>query len=102
MSILPFRHLRNIDGTYRIECLLIVYRQKLGKHPDFLKPVGDNITGYYTKYFLSIEDNILSEEQAVRKANDYNKKYDSLIEKCEDTGDWSDFPFKDCEIIYYK
>lgn len=97
-----FYTVKNNDNTFRVECRLIVYREKFGKHPDFLKPTGDKATGYYTKYFLLIEDTIPSESAANDIAAKYASSYDALVKKCEDTGEWTDFPFKDCEIIFYK
>lgn len=93
---------KNNDNTFRVECRLVVYREKLGKHPDFLKPTGDKATGYNTKYFLLIEDDISSESTANDIAAKYASSYDTLIEKCEESGDWTDFPFKDRAIIFYK
>lgn len=92
----------NPDNTFRIECRLVIYREEFGKHPDFLKPIGDAVTGYYTKYFLLIEDDILSKDLAEKACAKYDSLYAKLIENCENTGDWTDFPFKNNDIIYYK
>ena len=92
----------NNDGTYRIECKLIVYRNLHGKHPDFLKPEGNAKLGFNTKYFLLIEDNIADKSNAISKANKLNADYNKIITECENSGDWTKFPFKNSPIIYYK
>lgn len=94
--------IKNNDDTYRIECKLIVYRALHGKHPDFLKPEGDEQMGFNTKYFLLIKDDISNESEANLLAHELNTKYQTLITVCEDSGNWDNFPFKHCPIIYYK
>ena len=101
-KIESFYPVNNNDGTYRIECRCIIYRTLLGKHPDWAKPTGDATTGFNTKYFLLIEDNIPSKVDAQKKANELNAKYTDIIEICESTGNWSKFPFTNKPIIYYK
>lgn len=64
----------NNDGTYRIECRCIIYRAMLGKHPNWAKPQGNAKDGFYTKYYLLIEDNITSLATAQKKVDDLNKK----------------------------
>lgn len=97
-----FGAIENNDGTWRIECVCIIYRALHGKHPDWAKPTGDAITGFNTKYFLLIEDDIKSMMKAVTRAEELEAQYGDLVRNCENTGDWTDFPFKDKEIIYYK
>lgn len=98
-----FYAMKNPEGTYRIECMICIYREKFGKHPDFLKDLeGDAHTGFNTKYALLVRDDIDSEVSASALASDYNHQYDDLITSCEDTSDWKQFPFKDCEPIYYR
>lgn len=92
----------NGDGTFGVECRVIVYRAKLGKHPDFLKPIGDEKFGFNTKYYLLVDDDIPTLEEATTKANEYNEKYGAMLTKCEDTCNWDEFPFKDALIVYYK
>ena len=92
----------DMSGTYHIECRCVIYRAKYGKHPDWAKPEGDKDMGFNTKYFLLIEDNIQSESEAKKKAQYYEDKYADMIRKCEDTGNWDVFPFKNNEIVYYK
>ena len=101
-EFLPFQPVKNIDDTFAVECRIVVYREKLGRHPDFLYPVGDAETGFYTKYFLLIEVDIPDMKTAENLAKRYNDKYANIIDNCENTGDWSNFPFKDKEIVYYK
>lgn len=92
----------NRDGTYRIECRCVIYRASLGKHPSWAKPEGDARLGYNTKYFLLIEDDIQTEADAIKKANEYEAKYGNILVQCEDTGDWRNFPFTNKLIVYYK
>ena len=37
MTASNFTIVDNKDGTHRIECLFVVYREKFGYHPDFLQ-----------------------------------------------------------------
>lgn len=90
------------EGTYHIECRLVVYRAMLGKHPDFLHPTGDPVDGFYTKYYLLIEDNISSEITADEHCDKLEHDYGTIIENAEQTGNWDKFPFKDSAIVYYK
>lgn len=90
------------EDTYRIECRLVVYRAKLKQHPDFLHPTGDAKDGFYTKYYLLIKDDISSEQAADDSCDKLETDYRTIIETAEDTGDWSRFPFKNCQIVYYK
>lgn len=91
------------DKSYWIECRIVIYRHKFGKHPDFLKKYEGNARdGYNTKFFLLIEDNFKTENDAKAKAMIYSNKYDEIITKAENTGDWSAFPFRTNEIVYYK
>lgn len=92
----------NNDGTYRIECRCIIYRAMLGKHPDWAKPQDDAKDGFNTKYYLLIEDDIVSLAAAQKQANNLNHKYSDILTKCEDTGNWTSFPFTDRPIIFYK
>lgn len=90
------------ENTYHIECRLIVYRAKLGKHPDFLKPTGNSVDGFNTKYFLLIEDDIASKTDADKRCDELERDYGEIIINAEDTGNWDKFPFKDKLIVYYK
>lgn len=92
----------NGDGTFGVECRVIVYRALLGKHPDFLKPEGNEKEGFNTKYYLLVADDIATLEEANQLAKEYNKKYSAIQNKCEKTGNWDEFPFKDALIVYYK
>ena len=83
--------MENNDGTWRIECVCIIYRALHGMHPDWAKPTGD-----------ASEDGIKSMMKAVTRAEELETQYGELVRNCENTGDWTDFPFKDKEIIYYK
>lgn len=59
-------------------------------------------SGFNTKYYLLIADDIASLAAAQTQANDLNQKYGDILTKCEDTGDWTAFPFTDKPIIFYK
>jgi len=97
-----FFHVAHYDKTYGIECQITVYRALLGKHPDFLKAYEGDRYGYNTKFYLLIEDCIEDEAAAEEKCQELNRKYSDLIIRCEETGNWDDFPFKDKEVVYYK
>ena len=101
-SFKAFYPVDNNDGTYRIECRCIIYRAMLSKHPDWAKPQGDAKDGFNTKYYLLIEDDIASLATAQKQADDLNHKYSGILNKCEDTGDWTTFPFTDRPIIFCK
>ena len=96
-----FYPLDNGDGTWRVECRCIIYRELHGVHPDWAKPVGNAKEGYNTKYFLLVEDD-LSELSANEKAAEYNEMYGNLLTACENSGNWDDFPFTNRPIVYYK
>lgn len=97
-----FYPVNNQDGTYRIECKCTIYREMLNKHPDWAKPEGNAKDGFNTKYYLLIEDDIASLTIAQKQADDLNHKYSDILTKCENTGDWTTFPFTDKPIIFYK
>lgn len=106
-----FSAVNNNDGTFRIECLFIVYFEKFKHHPDWL--VGDNaIDGYHkptprdlregvsTKFWILVEDNILPDAINARLAS-YRNKYDKLIPKLEnDDSRWNEFPFQNPKLHY--
>lgn len=93
-------------GLYDIICQIVIYREKLGKHPNFLQKYvneeRDKKEGYYTKFYLLIKENLLNENEAVAEVDYLTEQYSSLIGTCEDTGNWDSFPFKNREVIYYK
>ena len=100
-----------VEGKYIVVFRITIYREKLGKHPDFLKSFGDEKhrkDGFSTKFwFLAKDENgnelvELSKEEATNISNVMNEKYVDMLYRCEDTGDWDEFPFKNCEIIYHK
>lgn len=80
----PYVGVRNVKGKVRV------------------KTHEDAKDGFYTKYYLLIEDNITSLATAQKQADDLNQKYSDILNKCEDTGDWTAFPFTDKPIIFYK
>jgi hypothetical protein len=95
--------IKNPEGTYRIECQFVVYREKFGRHPKFLKGCEGNARdGFNTKFWFLVEDD-LDKEEAKRKLVEYQTKYDELIISIEnDDTRWEEFPFKDNVITYSK
>lgn len=91
-----------LENTYRIECKIVIYRNMLGKHPDFITVTGNEHDGFYTKYWLLINDDIPTQSEADEMCNNYNKNYNTIISEAEHSGDWSKFPFKDRPLVYYK
>ena len=100
----PFYITENNDKTWNIECRIIVYREILKEHPDFLKQYQGNAkNGYNTKFYLLIEENIPDKNIAQRLVDDYNQKYAAIIDQCESTGNWNNAEFlKTKPVIYYK
>ena len=98
----PFFIMQNEDKTFRIECKIVIYRHLLQFHPNFVHPIGDDIDGFYTKYYFLIKDNISTKEEAKIETKQLNEMYKNIIEHAENTGDWEKFPFKNNTIIYYK
>lgn len=96
-----FNVIENNDGTWHIECRCVIYRALHNKHPDWAKPIGDAITGFYTKYYLLIEDNFKTMLKAILRAEELENQYAALITECENTGNWGNFPFADNLIVYY-
>lgn len=94
---------KNMNGKYDIECSIFYLNEKFkDKYPDFLESYkGSNKWGYNTKFVLLVEKD-LDLDTALELVMDLDKKYSKLISKCYDTNDWSQFPFKDAEIIFYK
>lgn len=99
------------EEKYIVGFTITIYREKLGKHPDFLSDFGNPLThrdGFSTRFwFLAKDENgndleNLTKEEAIYIANSMNDKYSNLIYSCEDTGIWDDFPFKNCLLIYHK
>lgn len=93
----------NPEGTKRIECRFIVYREKFGHHPSFLKDYEGNAReGFNTKFFFVVVDD-LSDEEAETKLLEFEEKYNDIVTNIEnDDTKWDEFPFKDCPISYYK
>ena len=100
-----FTIIKNYDGsdTYRVECRIVIYREKLKCHPAFLEPYqGDKVMGFNTKFWLLIKDDISDKDKACRLCAKLNELYATIIQKAENTGNWAQFPFKDCTVTYYK
>ncbi len=100
-----FTVIKNYESqeTYRVECRIVIYREKLKRHPEFLEPYqGDRVNGFNTKFWLLIEDNIPDKDKAYRLCTRLNELYAAVIRKAENTGNWAQFPFKNCTVTYYK
>ena len=98
-----FQLVDNEDGTFRIECRFIVYRELFKKHPSWTYPTGDEKTGFYTKYYFLVEDDIMGNIPADAKIHFYRQEFDKLITEIENNpARWDEFPFKDRPIVYYK
>ena len=91
----------NPEGTKRIECMFVVYREKFKHHPSFLKDLeGDEKNGFNTKFFFIIEDDLTDAESLLSY---YKEKFDTLLYEIEeDDNRWEDFLFKDNVLSYWK
>ena len=99
-----FSIIENPEGTYRIECMFIVYRQKFGHHPDFLPQDEEKGAreGFNTKFWFLVDDD-LTKNNAEKTVEEYQQKYDVEIRKIEnDDTLWDTFPFKNNIVIYAK
>lgn len=99
------------QGKFIISLKIVIYRHKFGVYPDFLASFGtpDKIRfGYTTKFWYLCEDENgkvyenLTEEEAKNIVATLEEKYGAMIENCEETGDWSNYPFKNLDLIYHK
>lgn len=95
-----------IEGRYKVTFAIIIYRNKFGCYPDFLKGFDTPKAardGYSTKFWYIVPDAVdLSYEDACELRDKCEKEYGELITNCENTGDWSNFPWKNAELIYSK
>ncbi|MBO5435066.1 hypothetical protein J6A31_04515 [bacterium] len=91
-----------LKGRYVVTLAITIYREMLGKYPDFLSEfeTPNAIRDGYTTRFIYIctkpdgTDAIdMSEADAKALADEYENKFSSVIDKCESTGDWSQSPF---------
>lgn len=104
MNDSPFSIVKNDNGTYHIECLFIVYREKFGHHPDFLPQDEERgkREGFNTKFWFLVMD-YLSAAEAQRRLTNYENLYSALIHEIEnDDTRWDEFPFKNKQIVYCK
>ena len=99
------------QGKFIVSLKIVIYRHRLGCYPDFLANFGtpDKIRdGYTTKFWYICEDENgneyanLSEDEANKVATMLEEKYSAMIETCEDTGNWNNYPFKNLTLIYHK
>ena len=95
------------NGKFRVECALVIYQAAGKPYPDFLDNIkGDPDEGYNTKFYIALTDDIDDAKKIITLVKKYRRKYDKLLTECENTGDWSKFPFDpnadDFEICYYK
>lgn len=94
----------NPEGTYRIECLFVVYRERFGHHPRFIHVDEEKgrREGFNTQYYYLVEDDI-NKNEAKNKLKEYQEKYDDFLYDIEnDDRLWKRFPFKNNTIIYCK
>ena len=91
---------------YIVSVLIIIYRNKLGCYPDFLKDFENPKAareGYDTKFWYVVPDaTSLSYSDACKLRDKYETEYKKLIDTCEETGDWSEYPWRDAVLIYHK
>jgi hypothetical protein len=99
-----FTIVSNGDGTFRIEMMFTVYREKFGHHPSWL-PCDEEKgkrEGYPTTYWFLIEDDLTGADTGDHLIA-YQKQYSKLISEIEnDDTRWDEFPFKDRPITYSK
>ncbi len=94
----------NGDGTYRIECLFVVYRELFGHHPSFLPQDEERgkREGFSTKFWFLVEDDI-EPDKINNRLEFYKNTYSKQIFDIEkDDKKWESFPFKDKPVIYSK
>ena len=80
---------------YYISLNIVIYREKLGQYPSFLKDFENSSEyGYSTKfkYFLDEKYALLTKEKAMEEMSKLEEKYKDILNHCEETGDWSTFP----------
>lgn len=92
------------ENKYMVTLDIIIYAEEFPKYPDFLKDFEN--TGNTKFFFIIPELNKplvnLDLETAREKCNLYAHEFTDIITNCENTGDWSKFPWKNAELIYYK
>lgn len=95
----------NTDDKYYIFVKIIIYRNLLGKYPDFLIEYDSKTKyGYTTKFAYLTEHTMLNFNAAKTKCEELNKKYSTILNTCETTGDWtnSPFDFNKMELLWCK
>lgn len=99
-----FFSVNNNDGTYHIECLFVVYRERFGHHPSFLPQDEERgkREGFSTKFWFLIKDDLTSAE-AETELEILNRIWSHKIHAIEnDDTLWDKFPFKNNTIVYSK
>ena len=93
-------------GKYIVTVKIIIYRKLFGCYPDFLKDFETPRAakeGYDTKFWYLVPGaENLSRDNADKLRQEYENKYAKLIETCENTGDWTKYPYKNATLIYHK
>jgi len=94
------------DDKYIVSVRIVIYRNHLGCYPDFLKEFENPKAardGYSTKFWYVVPNATeLSYEKACQLRDKYESEYKQCIDTCEETGDWSEYPWKEAELIYSK
>lgn len=99
------------DGKYVVTVKIVVYRQRLGKYPPFLKDFGtpkSERDGYTTKFWFLFKDESgndlenLELHEANKIAEDLETKYAEKFAISEDTGIWDENLFSNLVLIFYK
>lgn len=97
-----FSLVKHADGTYGIECLLIIRKDINGRYPQFIEEKIGKSTLVSERFYLLIKDCIKDFKDVCVAVDDLNGTYSEVIRKCEETGDWKRFPFKKCQMVYHK
>lgn len=91
-------------GRYYIAVKIVIYREKLGKYPDFLSGYNIKSTdGYSTKFAYLLAEN-LDFNIAEIICSALETKYAAILRDCENSGNWNNCPFdfSRLEILWSK
>lgn len=79
---------------YYIAVKIIIYRNMLGKYPDFLVQYETSAKdGFSTKFAYLTDYTMLEKSVAEAKCEELEKRYTHILRECENSGDWSNSPF---------
>ncbi len=93
--------IKHDDGTYGIECLLYIRKDKWGRYPAFITEQTKGKNGDCEKYYLLVKDCYTSFKEACINVDKLNQAYTEVIKKCEESGDWKRFPFRRAPLVYF-